>query len=397
MKPLILLASSLLYVNCTAQYWSQDPNLAGTARWGAVGFATATHGYICTGVSNGGSNLGDLWQWNPTSNSWAQKADFPGGPRREGAAFSINGIGYVGFGRLGPSGPFFNDLWAYDPATNAWAQKASLPAADRAAPGVFVLNGKAYLVSGCTGPAPYPNDLWEYDPATNAWTQRANLPFTGRSGPIAFAVWGKGYIGGGNDNSSDLNSTDFWAYNPATDNWTQRADVPGPARRTGNAFVVNNIPYAGGGWNGSSYLVDMYAYNPWANSWTTINNFGGAGAHTPVAFSIGGTGYMGTGSTSSGATAQFWEYKGGPVGIDETLAASTIHPAFQQDQITLNGWAPGLADAYSILDASGRIISTGHLGSLLIEVPKNCSDGVYALLLSKGNAPLGTWRFAVLH
>ncbi|HRQ85678.1 MAG TPA: hypothetical protein PLV70_11235, partial [Flavobacteriales bacterium] len=128
-----------------------------------------------------------------------------------------------------------------------------------------------------------------------------------------------------------------------------------------------------------------------------IANFGGAGAHTPIAFSIGDTGYMGTGSTSSGATAQFWEYKGGPVGIDETLAASTIHPAFQQDQITLNGWAPGLADAYSILDASGRIISTGHLGSLLIEVPKNCSDGVYALLLSKGNAPLGTWRFAVVH
>ncbi|MBP9080093.1 MAG: hypothetical protein KBF80_07560 [Flavobacteriales bacterium] len=210
-------------------------------------------------------------------------------------------------------------------------------------------------------------------------------------------MYGKGYIGGGNDNSSDLNSTDFWEYNPATDNWAQRADVPGPARRTGNAFVVNNIPYAGGGWNGSSYLVDMYAYNPFANTWTAIANFGGAGAHTPIAFSIGDTGYMGTGSTSSGATAQFWEYKGGPVSIDENPTASTIHPVFQQGRITLNGWAPGMADAYRILDANGRIVCQGQLGIRPIDLPKDCGDGVYALLLSKGQTAILTWRFATVH
>ncbi len=379
-----------------AQYWNQQPNLAGAARWGAVGFATATRGYICTGVNTGGNNLNDLWEWNPATNTWTAKAAFPGTARREGAAFSINGIGYVGFGRTSPSSAPFNDLWAYDPASNTWSAKASYPAGGISAPGIFVLNGKAYVLGGNGGSAPYSNQLWEYDPVNDSWTQRTSLPATGRSGPIAFALYGKGYIGGGNDNSGDLCSSDFWEYDPSTNSWTQRADVPGIPRRAANAFVVNSIPYAGCGWNGSSCLVDMYLYNPFANTWTAVANFGGAGAYSPVAFSIGGMGYMGTGGTSSGATAQFWEYKGGPVGIDESLAASAIDPVFQQGRITLNGWTPDLADAYNILDASGRIISQGHVGNMLIDLPKGCGDGVYFLHLAHQQAPVLTHRFVMM-
>lgn len=379
-----------------AQYWNQQPDLAGAARWGAVGFATANHGYICTGVNTGGNNLNDLWEWNPATNTWTAKAAFPGTARREGAAFSINGIGYVGFGRTGPGGLLFNDLWAYDPMSNTWTAKASFPAGGLVLPGAFVLNGKAYVMGGSPGTAPYSNQLWEYDPMNDSWTQRTSLPATGRSGPIAFALYGKGYIGGGNDNSADFNSSDFWEWDPDTDSWTQRADMPGPERRAASAFVVNNVAYAGSGWNGTNYLVDMYTYNPFANTWTTIANFGGAGAYELVAFTIGGTGYLGSGGTSAGASAQFWAYKGGPVGIDESLAASAIDPVFQQGRITLNGWAPDLADAYRILDASGRIISQGHVGNMLIDLPKDCGDGVYFLHLTHQQTPVLTHRFAVM-
>lgn len=393
MKHTLTILGLMLALATNAQNWNQDPNLAGPARWGAVGFATATHGYICTGVSDSGTNLDDLWQWNPGTNTWTQKADFPGGARREAAAFSINGIGYVGFGRLGPSGPFFNDLWAYDPAVNTWTQKASFPAEERASPGVFVLNNKAYFLGGCPGPAPYPNDFWEYDPATNSWEQKASLPAAGRSGPIAFSVFGKGYIGGGNDNSSDLNSTDFWEWNPATDSWTQRADVPGLSRRAANAFVVNNIPYAGSGWNGSTYLVDMYSYNPFANSWTPIANFGGAGSYSPIAFSIGGVGYMGTGGTSSGATSQFWEYRGGPVGVEESEAAQLIQPWLSQGGILLNGWSSGLADEYAVFDATGRVVIRGALRAGTVTLPAGMVAGVYTLRLAKEQSTLLAWRF----
>lgn len=393
MKLTTLTAGLLLAATSNAQYWEGRPSLAGSERWGSVGFATSDHGFICTGVDDSSINLDDLWQWDPGTNAWTQKADFPGGPRREAAAFSINGIGYVGFGRLGPSGPFFKDLWAYDPATDTWTQKASLPGIGRSSPGVFVLNNKAYVMGGCPGTAPYLNDLWEYDPATDSWQQKANLPGAGRSGPIAFAVYGKGYIGGGNDNSSDLCSTDLWEWTASTNSWVQRADVPGVARRAGNAFVINNIPYAGSGWNGSAYLVDMYTYNPFANSWTPIANFGGAGAFTPVAFTIGGVGYMGTGGTSIGPSTQFWAYKGGPVGIDEPEAAPIIHPVISDGRIVLNGWTPELADHYALLDMTGRRVQQGALNGGSLVLPTDVSDGVYTLQLSREHIATLAWRF----
>ncbi|MBK7751970.1 MAG: hypothetical protein IPI41_04955 [Flavobacteriales bacterium] len=133
MRSTLTLLGACMAVLGTAQSWTQKADLPGTGRWGAVGFAAAGYGYICTGVASG--NLTDLWQWDPVTNIWTQKADFPGGPRREAAAFSINDIGYVGFGRTSPNGGYSNDLWAYDPTTNTWTQKASLPAQVRP-PGV---------------------------------------------------------------------------------------------------------------------------------------------------------------------------------------------------------------------------------------------------------------------
>jgi N-acetylneuraminic acid mutarotase len=238
-------------------------------------------------------------------------APFPGTARREAVAFSINGIGYVGFGRTGVGAPPFNDLYAYDPVVNSWTLKAPLPAGGpaRSAPSAFVLNGMGYICGGNPNYTPYLKDLWQYDPSTNTWQQKASLPATaaGRSGPIAFSAYCLGYVGAGNDNQSpNYASNDFYSYNPATDSWTQRANIPGE-RRASTSFVVNGVPYAGGGWDGTSYFNDMYTYNA-NDTWTSIPNYGGTAAYTPVAFTIAGTGYMGTGGIGSGTTSQIWSY-----------------------------------------------------------------------------------------
>lgn len=364
-----------------------------TCSLGAVGFAAGDHGYVCTGT-DGTANYNDLEEYDPSSNSWTTKAPFPATARREGAAFSINGIGYVGFGRTSPQGQYFNDLWAYDPQSNSWTAKASCPSGGLASPGVFVLNGKGYVLGGRTEAATYSNQLWEYDPSNNSWGQKSGLPGAGRSGPIAFSVIGKGYVGSGNDNSSDQCSSDFWQWDPTTNVWTQKADIPGPARRTGAAFVVNNIPYAGSGWNGSTYLTDMYRFDVTNNMWTAIANYGGAGAYTPIAFAINDKGYLGSGSTSSGASPQFWEYNTVLVGIATHGAAVSIVPDLVGDEIVLTGWTNTQADAYFLMDATGRRITGGTLKTNEIAVPRSMSEGVYLRELIKGNSIQLSWRFA---
>jgi N-acetylneuraminic acid mutarotase len=76
------------------------------ARWGAVGFAIGNYGYVCGGT-DGNANYNDMEVYDIYSNSWTPKASFPGTARREGAAFSIDGVGYVGFGRTGVGGEPF--------------------------------------------------------------------------------------------------------------------------------------------------------------------------------------------------------------------------------------------------------------------------------------------------
>ena len=54
-------------------------------------------GYFGTGY-DGSNKLSDFWEYDPTANSWTQKADFPGGARYDAVAFGVSGKGYIGCG-----------------------------------------------------------------------------------------------------------------------------------------------------------------------------------------------------------------------------------------------------------------------------------------------------------
>jgi hypothetical protein len=49
--------------------------MPGVKRSSAVAFNTSSNGYVGTGY-DGLNKLQDFWKYNPTSNSWAQVADF---------------------------------------------------------------------------------------------------------------------------------------------------------------------------------------------------------------------------------------------------------------------------------------------------------------------------------
>src|SRR5690242_109482 len=86
-RSLFFFALSLTTVLAHAQTWNQKADLAPGNRWGAEGFSIGTKGYITVGANGG--NLNDLWAWDQATNTWEQKADFPGTARREAASFSL--------------------------------------------------------------------------------------------------------------------------------------------------------------------------------------------------------------------------------------------------------------------------------------------------------------------
>ena len=58
-------------------------------------------------------------------NVWTQKTNFSGAPRYHSVAFAIGNKIYVGTGWNNTS--YYNDFYEYDPASDTWTQKANFP------------------------------------------------------------------------------------------------------------------------------------------------------------------------------------------------------------------------------------------------------------------------------
>lgn len=101
MTKLIYLLGFLLLSNIgfsqTQNYWTKKKDFTGLKRERAIAFSINGKGYIGTGVDTADVVHKDLWEYNPTLNTWTQKADIAS-VRRNAIAFAINDKGYVGTG-----------------------------------------------------------------------------------------------------------------------------------------------------------------------------------------------------------------------------------------------------------------------------------------------------------
>ena len=252
---------------------------------GAVSFVIGNKAYSGTG-----SFLQEFWEYDPSTNIWTRKADFPGAGRLRAVAFSIGGKGYIGTGQS-TSNSTANDFWEYDPSNDTWTQKASIPVGRRQAVG-FSIGSKGYVGTGATTSSSISTDFYEYDPATNTWTAKANLPGAARRSAAGFSIGSKGYIGTGLTTSNAVLS-DFWEYDPSANTWTQKADFTGPARALATGISSSSIGYIGGGTNLSSWYGDVFKYDPSTNSWASNGTIGsrsdatGFAIHDQLYFGLG--------------------------------------------------------------------------------------------------------------
>ena len=142
-----LCAALLLLFTVTAAQaelkWTEKANFGGEARHRGIGFSVGKRGYMGLGHYNSVVDIlfEDIWEYDPSTNTWAQKANFPGGKMLQCVAFTINNVAYVGTGR----DPFFvehDEFYAYDQKTNTWTEIAEFEGSDRHGAVAFALNGK---------------------------------------------------------------------------------------------------------------------------------------------------------------------------------------------------------------------------------------------------------------
>lgn len=299
MKKILLAFLCTVSLQLSAQTWTQlaNPPSSYEARNHPITFSIGNFGYITTG--GGQFYNSDFYRYDPSNDSWTSLANFPGGPRSFGYGVENGGKGYVGFGLVATSQTnvtYHKDLWEFDPTNNTWTQLADCPGVGRRHPAMVATPGKIFVGCG-DGATGNLKDWWEYDIATNTWSQKPNLPSFERHHPYFFGANGEAYVGFGHNGQSIYK--DMYKYNPSTSTWTTMPSIPSQGRVAGTQFS-----YAGKGYllsgQGENHLNlstgEFWEFDPSNNTWTSLTAHPGTGRWAPGSFVIGNTVYLTSGA-----------------------------------------------------------------------------------------------------
>jgi N-acetylneuraminic acid mutarotase len=306
-----------LHLSLFSNPWVKKANFGGVGRHRAVGISIANKGYMGLGHVNGtGIDISykDWWQYDPASDTWTQKANFP--VNNHGAtSFATSTRGYVGGGSS-----LSNEFYEYNPITNSWSPIAPCLINPGDTQG-FSVNEKGYVY--------LTNQLAEYNPITNSWVMKTPAPVNFGNWSCSFATNSSGFIKSGGN---------FYEYKPENDTWIQRASFPGLMSNGSSAFCRDGKGYFTCGYVGSLSNVtnEVWEFNPGSNSWTFICEFPGTSRRFPVAFSINGKGYFGTGTNGVNLN-DFWQFDFDPLNIPKNnLFVINTYPNPVVNQLTIN-------------------------------------------------------------
>ncbi|MEQ9305395.1 MAG: kelch repeat-containing protein [Marinoscillum sp.] len=295
--------------------WVKYSDFEGVTRSSAISFVIDEYAYVGLGT-DGDDYLTDFWRYDADNNFWQKMAEFPGEGRVSAVAFSAAGKGYVSTGFNDDlDTEELNDLWEYDPGTNNWTQKSDFPGGGRYAGVAFALNGRGFIGTGYNGN--YLKDFWSYNPDSDDWTQIVSLYGSKRQSATAFVIDNRAYVLSGSNNGVSL--YDFWAYDAESNAWVDltlydeddsyEEFILAISRYDASSFVLDGYGYIGLGIS-SSYNSDFYRYDPSDNSWEgDIQAFEGTSRADAVAFVLDDIPYVATGKNSSQKFDDIWGFK----------------------------------------------------------------------------------------
>jgi N-acetylneuraminic acid mutarotase len=274
----------------------------------SASFTIGNYGYVVAGFSNVDIS-NSTWQFDVVNNLWTQKADAGTTLRYSPVGFSVNGKGYIGMG-LDMNDNTLDDLLQFDPSLNSWTQKANIPVG-RFLASVMVIGNRVFIACGSTDNFNFTvlNDLWEYNTIGDSWISRTAFPGGGRYAGIGFSCGGNGYVCCGSDSGAVNLYNDLWMYNPTTDAWTAKSTLPSDPRGGVVAFTIGNYGYVGAGLDDLYSHNDFWKYDCTNDSWSAIASIPTGGRDGSFSFVINGKGYVGGGvNDNTDVISDVWEY-----------------------------------------------------------------------------------------
>jgi hypothetical protein len=283
--------------------WIKKANFPGVPRSNAASFSINNIGYVATGADMNSTPLSDMYAYDPVADSWTKKANLPGLPRSYAFGITIGNKGYLIGGWSGPTSglQYLPDVWEYDPATDSWTQKMNFPGSPKIFAGGFAIGNTAYYGLGYNGSDV--NDWWHYDPNADLWTRKADFVGNLYTANYGFSIGGTGYllIFGSYQN--------WYSYDTAADQWTARNPNPSYIDAAGMPFTIGNQGYY---IPGTGLFHQTWVYDAPTDSWsrrTSPNIKRSEGVGVVVNSSL----YIGLGVLDATPSAQlpndWWEFQ----------------------------------------------------------------------------------------
>ena len=379
----ILLSSFL--ISCAGNVlagWIQRADFGAEGRHRGTGIGIANIGYFGLGHYNGaGPNIikKDWWEYDPATNAWTQKANYPGGFGSGSygcLAFGMDKFGFVGGGQNSNG----NEFYKYDPQTNTWTTAAPMPTMAMNTMG-FVIYNVGYYLSG--------NNVYAYDAASNSWSTKNPAPFNVTTWNSSFVIDNKGYL---------KLSNSLWEYKPTIDQWTQRSNFPGAATGGSMSFAQNNKGYIVTGYASwlSEVNSEVWEFDPTAaTSWTLLEEFPGNSRRFGASFEIGERAYVGIGTNGTNFN-DLWEFDAVLSLADNEVPELSIGPNPATDHVTIT------TDQYisfevQLYDLMGRLIVTKKSNNGNCRIDKfESSTGQFTAVIQFSNGTIAQKRILFL-
>jgi N-acetylneuraminic acid mutarotase len=358
--------------------WIQKATFGGVGRHRAVGCGTSYRGYLGLGHVNGSGidiSYKDWWEYDPASDSWTQKADYP--VNNHGAvSFVVNNMPCVGGGSA-----LAGEFYQFNPQLNVWTSIASCPFFNPGDTQGFSVNEKGYVYLS--------NQLAEYDPVANQWNLMPQAPINFGTWSCSFAVGSSGFIKSGNK---------LYEFKPNQQTWLQRSDFPGVTTGGSSAFTINNMGYVTCGYVGGLSVVtdQVWAYNLGVNQWITVEEFKGTSRRFPVAFSIDNKGYFGTGTNGANFN-DFWQYN---PSINSTFEKTGVEvscfPNPTMDRLTFQKESFSSINRIELVDNYGAVVFQKDLMNDVEQISVEAFPaGFYQVLFYNQNVLVDSQKISV--
>jgi N-acetylneuraminic acid mutarotase len=202
--------------------------------------------YVIGGSPDGANPFSSIEVYDPIANKWEFKKDLPIRNHTMASAVSGNKIYVIGGYFWHPveanNGIAYKDVYAYDPTSDKWEKKADYPMPN-SSPSACSYNGKIYCMGGSdVNGRPY-SEVYMYDPDLDQWIPKTKL-LTPRTGMSINVLGDKFYVTGGHSPQGTVSVIDV--YDPIQDQWVDQIKMTEGRSWHGSAIIDNELYVMGG-------------------------------------------------------------------------------------------------------------------------------------------------------